>query len=125
MRIKKIKQILKNNNSNNFNSIVFPIVKRIVGGTIAEGYESEERIKKRKRIQKLQRVLDKKDFQSIINKKEYNDIMIIKKEGGIIPVKPIQSNPRETLYYLDFKYNEAEIKRKNRKKKIIRILNGL
>ena len=104
--------------SSDWSNIAFPMVRRVAASTLAGGYsyESDERIKRRKRIQKLERILDEKEFNEIVSKSEYDDIMVEKKDvkvGG-----------------LDFKYGEteeekSEKKRKEREKKFERILKFL
>lgn len=117
----------KNNNINNF-GVIFPIVNKFFAKTFAAGgwsVESEERIKRRIRVQKLKRVLDKNTFENIVSKSEYDEIMRkdIVYEDGLVSVQPM-SLPTVGLYYIDFKYEtDSENKRKSREKKINRILD--
>lgn len=107
---------------------------KVAAKTLAGGgyVESDERIKRRKRIKKLERILDEEQFQEIVSKEEYDDIMIEKKdvyEEGLIAVQPM-SLPSSTLFYMDFKYGEtdaekAEKKRQEREMKFDRIFKKL
>jgi len=116
--------------STDWSNIVFPMVKRVVAKTLAGGgyVESDERIKRRKRIKKLERILDEEQFQEVISKDEYDDIMIEKKdvyEQGLISVQPLSAPTGTLFYYMDFKYEtDAEKKRKERQKKMERIIKG-
>lgn len=114
-------------NSGNTFQPLLPIAMKIAAKTIASGgwnEESDERIKRRKRIVKLKRILDKKSFRKIVSKKEENEIMKVKREweDGLVSVKPL-SGPTNNLIYFDYKYeSDSEKKRKKREKKLKRIL---
>jgi len=111
---------------------LLPIVMRVSAKTIAGGgwnEESEERISRRKRIQKLKRILDKKTFEDVVSKAEYDEIMEDKRvwEDGLVSVQPM-SAPTGKLFYMDFKYGQEETPgmkaariRKEREEKIKRI----
>ncbi len=93
--------------------LLLPLAMKISAKTIASGYhyESDERIQKRKRIKKLERILDKDTFDSVVDKVEYADIMVEKKDcfsEGLVSVQPM-SAPQGNLFYVDYIYgSESE-----------------
>jgi len=122
---------IENTSSNTFHSLL-PIAMKISAKTIASGYhyESDERIQKRKRIKKLERILDKETFDSVVEKDEYDNIMIEKKDcffEGLVSVQPM-SAPSGNFSYVDYIYESEEEKRKRickeRLEKMKRILDG-
>lgn len=107
-----------------FNSITFPIVRRVAAHTIAGGYyeESDERIKKRKRILKLKRVLNNEDFNEIVSSEEYSEILIEKKDvfkDGLISVTPLNI-PTGSLMYMDFCYKDKKKEREDKLKRVLK-----
>lgn len=103
----KIKKIIKKLDQNNFSNIIFPIIRRVAAQTIGMGGESEERIEKRTRIQKLKRILSDEEFSEIIDDETYKEILEIKNEGGLVPVQPL-SGPSVSLMYIDYVYGKKE-----------------
>ena len=95
------------------------------------GKESENRIEKRKRIQKLKQLLDEKNFNEIVSREEYDEIMERKTFGArtiaqdLVSVQPL-SAPSEIIYYMEFFDEEARKKQKQelRRKKIEKLLNN-
>lgn len=98
---------IKNIQNDDFPSLL-PISMRVAAKTIGldlmgTGKESDKRIKKRIRINKLKRVLGEDEFNNVVSKEEYDEIQEIKKDmRGIEPM----SAPSPTLMYLDFKYGD-------------------
>jgi len=119
---------------NGFTSFL-PIAMKVSAHSIGNGgyYESEERIKKRERTEKLKRILGDDAFSDIVSKENYDEIMTVKKDKyceGLVPVVPMNL-PTGKLFYMDYKYDfetdqeKAERMRKERSEKLERILNGI
>ena len=113
--------------STEWSSMILPISMKVAARTICGDYyiESDERIKQRARIKKLERILDSEQFKEVISKEEYDEIMIEKKDikvEGLVPVQPLSSLPTGKIFYMDYESeSESERKRKERKKKIERL----
>lgn len=90
-----------------FDSIQFPIVKRVASATLAEGgwTKSKKQQLKEDRINKIRKLEGKKP-----NVELENDEFV----HGLVSVQPI-SLPNVNLFYMDFKY-EPNIREKRRKK---------
>lgn len=123
-----------NSRYSGFTSLL-PIAMKVAAHTIGNGgyYESEERIKKRERTEKLKRILGDDAFSDIVSKENYDEIMTVKKDkyyDGLIPVVPMNL-PTGNLFYMDYVYDfetdqeKAERMRKERSEKLERILNGI
>lgn len=125
-------------NTTTFNEFTtfLPIAMKVSAHTIGNGgyYESDERIKKRERTQKLKKILGDTEFSNIVSDESYDEIMTVKKEeyyGGLVSVSPM-NYPTPTLMYMNFVYDtsesdkqKAERIRKNRQEKLGRILYEL
>lgn len=110
---------------NTFPSLL-PLAMKVSAKTMASDYyyESEERIQKRNRVKKLERIINKETFDDIVNKDEYDDIMIEKKDcfsQGLISVQPM-SAPKMDFSYFDIIYN-YESEEDNKRKRINNWLN--
>jgi len=92
-----------NSVSNGFPSLL-PIAMKVAAHTISNGgyYESEERIKKRERTEKLKRILGDDAFSNIVSKENYDEIMTVKKNKyyeGLIPVIPMNLPTGKNFLY--------------------------
>jgi hypothetical protein len=124
----QMQQLTNSGDTGGFPSLL-PLAMRVAAKTIAGGeyVESEERISRRSRVQKLKRILDSETFSSTVSEEEYKEIMTEKKdvwEDGLVSVQPL-SAPTGKLFHMDFKYESTEEKaeriRKEREAKIERI----
>lgn len=125
-----------NSRYSGFTSLL-PIAMKVAAHTIGNGgyYESEERIKKRERTEKLKRILGDDTFLDIVSKENYDEIMTVKKDyyDGLVSVTLMgaMSAMSANLFYMDYKYDfetdqeKAERMRKERSEKLERILNGI
>lgn len=97
--------------TNTFDIIQFPMIRRVMSGTIAGGgtYKSEKQKLKESRLNKL-RQLQGEEPNIILP----DDIVV----EGLVPVQPL-STPTGNLFYVDYKYGETE-EEKRKKKQVIR-----
>ncbi len=112
-------QSANTSNSNSFNTIQLPTVKRVMANTIGGGgwVKSKKQQLKEDRINKLRKLKGNKPNVKL-EKDEYVE--------GLVSVQPL-SAPIVQIFYADFKYETAEEKRKERKDKleyIDKILNN-
>jgi hypothetical protein len=112
-------QSANTSNSNSFNTIQLPTVKRVMANTIGDGgwVKSKKQQLKEDRINKLRKLKGNKPNVKL-EKDEYVE--------GLVSVQPL-SAPIVQIFYADLKYETAEEKRKERKDKleyIDKILNN-
>jgi hypothetical protein len=107
---------IENTNDNSFESVSFPIIRRVMPSTIAGGgwTKSKKQQLKEDRINKL-RKLDGKEPNVILEKDEWID--------GLVSVQPL-SQPTGILHYMDFKYESISEKRKKKLKYIDDIIKN-
>jgi hypothetical protein len=94
-----------------FQSIVFPMIRRVASATLAGGgtCKSKKQQQKEDRINKL-RQLDGKEPNVILPDDDKYD--------GLVSVQPMSATSNQ-LFYVDYKYSTSqEILRDNRKKKL-------
>ena len=108
--------ILANDSSNNlssYNSIAFPIVKKVLSATLAGGgwKKSKKQQLKENRINKLRKINGKKP-NIVLPYDEYID--------GLVSVQPL-SAPLGTLFYMDYFYDTIKTKRKKKLNNINKI----
>ena len=105
------------NTSNSFSSIQFPIVKRVMSTTLANGgwVKSKKQQLREDRINKIRKVQGQKPNVTLPND-EYVD--------GLVSVQPL-SMPLGNIFYMDYKYqpNIKQIRKKKleRLNKLVRI----
>lgn len=107
-----------NSNNNSFPDIAFPLVKRVLATTIANGgwRKSKKQQLKETRINKLRKIKGKKP-NVILPDDEYID--------GLVAVQPLAA-PIGQLFYMDFVYKSPSVQvRKNRKAKLQKLNNSI
>lgn len=104
--------------SSNFESVIFPLVKRVNATTLGYGPSKEElenvsnRVKSENRDRKIKSLLNGSKYteKKLEDDPEYKELS----KKGLIDVKPM-SAPNVGLLYIDYNYNDKD-KDKSKKK---------